>query len=152
MLGLNTGTSFVLLAILIKDGELKMMKKLAIILLGASMLLAGCAEAPATTPQLTTVEHQTYLVSGRYYTAGELYTEDGNVWEYSQDIISDQPSYDNQPVFALIDDMGTSNQHDDEIVGIMFDVETAIYDELEIRLAEEFSVSREGNNLHLDPK
>lgn len=112
--------------------------------------LTGCANIPKQDVQV--VESKTYMVSGRYYTAGELYTDDGNVWEHYQDIISDKPAYDNQPVFALIDDMGTANQHDDEIVGLMFDVETAIYDELEMRLAEEFSVSREGNNLHLGQK
>ena len=137
-----------------------MNKKITAILLGASLLLTGCAKAqePAITftkepvQETVAVESQTYLLAGRYYTCGELYTKDGNVWEYSQELINEKPSYDNQPVFALIDDMGTGNQYDDVILGLVFDAETAIYDELEIRLAEEFSVTRDGNNLHLDPK
>ena len=139
-----------------------MNKKIAALLLGTSLLFAGCTKAqepvieftrePAPAQETTAVESQTYLLAGRYYTCGELYTKDGNVWEYSQDLINEKPSYDNQPVFALIDDMGTGNKYDDVILGLVFDAETAIYDELEIRLAEEFSVTRDGNNLHLDPK
>lgn len=142
-----------------------MKKKIAALLLGTSLLLAGCAKTQesaieftyepvqeTTAVEETVVESQTYLLAGRYYTCGELHTKDGNVWEYSQELINEKPSYDNQPVFALIDDMGTGNQHDDVIIGLVFDAETAIYDELEIKLAESFNVTRDGNNLHLDPK
>ena len=127
-----------------------MIKKIVIALIGASLLLTGCGEAPEQNTPM--VESTTYIISGRYYTSGELYTEDGNTWEYSQDIISESPSYDNQPVYALINDMGTANKFDDEVLGLVLDTETAIYDELEVRLSEEFSVERDGNQLHLDPE
>ena len=132
-----------------------MLRKSIIALMGATMLFTGCAstaEIPETTaPE---VEHQTYIMSGRYYTNGELFTEDGNAWDFSQDIISEKPSYDNEPVFALIDDMGTGNKFDDEVLGLVLDVETAIYDELEIALSEDFNIERNGNNLHIsmDPE
>ena len=122
-----------------------MLKKIITTIITTSLLLSGCAQ----TPQ---IERATYMVAGRYYTCGELITQDGNAWGYSQDIISDKPSYDNQPVFALFDNMGTESIFDDEVLGLVFDVETAIYDALEIELSEAFTVSRDGNNLHLDPQ
>ena len=127
-----------------------MMKKIIAILLLSSLCLAGCGEAPEQNAQKP--ESKTYIMSGRYYTDGELFTDDGNYWEYSQDIISSKPSYDSEPVFALINDMGTTNKFDDEVLGLVLDRETAIYDELEVRLAEEFSVERDGNQLHIDPE
>ena len=127
-----------------------MIKKIILALLGTSLLLTGCGEVPEKNTPV--VESTTYIMSGRYYTSGELFTEDGNVWEYSQDIISEEPSYDNQPVYALINDMGTANKFDDEVLGLVLDVETAIYDELEVRLSEKFSVERNGNQLHIDPE
>ena len=132
-----------------------MLRKSIIALIGAFMLFAGCTsnEVPETTaPE---VEHQTYIMAGRYYhTSGELFTEDGNSWSFTQDIISEKPSYDNQPVFALIDDMGTANKFDDEVLGLVWDVETAIYDELEVVLSEDFNIERNGNNMHIsmDPE
>lgn len=127
-----------------------MIKKIILALLGASLFLTGCGEVPEQ--EKPALESKTYIMSGRYYTNGELFTEDGNVWDYSQDVISEKPSYDNEPVFALLDDMGTGNKFDDEVLGLVLDVETAIYDELEVALSEEFSVVRDGNNLHLDPE
>lgn len=60
------------------------------------------------------------IISGHYYTSGEVVTEDGNVWGYSQDVISEAPSYDNQPVYVLMYDAGTpDNIYDDEIVGLV---------------------------------
>ena len=130
------------------------MKKAIIAIMGASMLLAGCSasEVPEKKIQAPAVEAKTYIMSGRYYTSGELFTEDGNAWEFSQDVISEEPAYDNEPVFALFNDMGTANKYDDEILGLVLDVETAIYDELEVALSKEFSVERNENALHLDPK
>lgn len=113
------------------------MKKILIALLVLSCL-TGCTK--------TEVEHTSRIVSARYYTCGEVITEDGNVWSYSQDIISEMESYDHQPVFALIDDNGTpENIYDDEIYGLVLDRETAIYDELEAALSEAFTVERNGN-------
>lgn len=115
------------------------MKKI-IALAGALLLLSGCTQKPAN------VEHTTYITAGRYYTNGEVITNDGNIWEYDQDIISEQPSYDDEPIFALFDDNGTpDNIYDDEILGVVLDRETAIYDELETALSDTFTVERNGN-------
>ena len=116
-------------------------KLLAIALL--PLCLVGCSQPEA--------EHTTYIVSGRYYTSGELITQDGNSWGYTQDIISENPSYDNQPVFALFDDNGTPDYiYDDEVYGLVLDRETAIYDELELRLSEVFTVERDGNVISIE--
>lgn len=103
------------------------------------MLFTGCS-------QKGNLEHTTRIVSGRYYTSGEVITEDGNVWGYSQDIISERESYDNEPIFALFDDNGTpENIYDDEIYGVVLDRETEIYDMLEAELSTSFAVERNGN-------
>ena len=88
------------------------MKKLLIIAL-AALFLAGCSPAVET-------EAKMYIVPGHYYTSGKVVTLDGNVWDYSQDIISEAPSYDNEPVFALFYDAKTPDYiYDDEIVGLV---------------------------------
>lgn len=114
------------------------MKK-AFALLGLAILLTGCQAKPEQ-------EHKSYMASGRYYTSGEVITNDGNVWGYTQDIISEEPSYDNEPVFAVFDDNGTpDNIYDDEIYGLVLDRETAIYDALEAELSKAFDIERNGN-------
>lgn len=86
------------------------MKKLLIIAL-AALCLAGCSSK---------AEPKMYMVSGHYYTSGEVITDDGNIWGYSQDIISEEPSYDNEPVCVIFYDAGTpDNIYDDEIVGLV---------------------------------
>ena len=113
--------------------------KRIIALIGIVMLLGGCQGKAE-------VEHTTYIAKGRYYICGEVVTEDGNIWSYSQDIISERESYDYEPVFALIDDNGTPSEiTDDEIYGVVLDRETAIYDELERELSKAFVVERTGN-------
>jgi hypothetical protein len=88
------------------------MKKLLIIAL-ATLCLAGCSPSVET-------EAEMYMVPGHYYTSGEVITLDGNVWDYSQDIISDEPSYDNEPVFALFYDNKTPDYiYDDSIVSLV---------------------------------
>ena len=88
------------------------MKKLLIIAL-AALCLSGCSPAVET-------EGEMYIVPGHYYTSGEVITFDGNVWGYSQDIISDEPSYDNELVLALIYDAKTPDYiYDDEIVSLV---------------------------------
>ena len=90
------------------------MKKLLISLLIA-LILFWCVIAPEPV-----VEPEMYLVPGHYYTIGEVITEDGNVWGYTQDIISDVPSYDNESVYVLMYDAGTpDNIYDDEIIGLI---------------------------------
>ena len=114
-------------------------RKTILAIIGLSLLFTGCS-------QKGNLEHTTYIVSGRYYTSGEVVTEDGNVWIYSQDIISERESYDHQPVFALFDDNGTpENIYDDEIYGVVLDRETEVYDRLEAELSKSFTVERNGN-------
>jgi hypothetical protein len=91
------------------------MKKLLIAVL-AGLCLTGCAVAE---PEVST-EPMMYIASGHYYTSGEVITDDGNIWGYSQDIISDVPGYDDEPVYVLFYDAGTpDNIYDDEIVGLV---------------------------------
>lgn len=112
----------------------------------ASLLALCCLTGCASTATETEIEHATYMAQGRYYTCGEVVTADGNVWGYTQDIISEMESYDNQPVFALFDDNGTpENIYDDEIYGLVLDRETAIYDALEVALSDKFAIERNGN-------
>lgn len=114
-------------------------RKIILSIIGLSLLFAGCS-------QKGNLEHTTRIVSARYYTCGEVITEDGNAWIYSQDIISERESYDNEPVFALIDDNGTpDNIYDDEIYGVVLDRETEVYDRLEAELSKSFTVERNGN-------
>lgn len=88
------------------------MKKIIIAVL-AALCLAGCGSIAEAEPIM-------YIMPGHYYTAGKVVTEDGNAWGYSQDIISDEPSYDNEPVYVLIYDAGTPNDiYDDEVVGVV---------------------------------
>lgn len=120
-----------------------MKNKIILALVGATMLLSGCTKEPQVIAE---VENTTYITAGRYYTCGEVITSDGNIWGYSQDIISEAPSYDDEPIYALFDDNGTPDSiYDDEILGVVLDRETAIYDELETALSENFAVERNGN-------
>lgn len=113
--------------------------KRIVALMGIALLLGGCQGKAE-------VEHTTYIAQGRYYVCGEVVTEDGNIWQYSQDIISEMESYDYEPVFALFDDNGTPSEiTDDEIYGVVLDRETAVYDELERELSEAFIIERNGN-------
>ena len=87
---------------------------LAIALIAICTCATGFAIAHRDKP---TSESQVYVTPGWYYTCGEVITEDGNVWGYCQDIIDDAPSYDDQPVYVLMDNAGTpDNIYDDEIV------------------------------------
>ena len=121
-------------------------RKTIFAIIGLSLLFTGCS-------QKGNLEHTTYIVSGRYYTSGEVITEDGNVWGYSQDVISERESYDNEPIFALFDDNGTpENIYDDEIYGVVLDRETEIYDRLEAELSTSFAVERNGNIISISER
>lgn len=124
-------------------------------IIALSIICILCAGCGATAKKVdNSVEHTYYFTSGRYYITsnlqGEVITEDGNAWSYTQDTISEKASYHNEPVYVGFDDMGTpDNIYDDEIVGLVLDRETAIYDELEVQLSQSFEVEREGNNIRL---
>ena len=90
------------------------MKKLLTIAL-IVLCLSGCTQEAEANAEPTM-----YIMSGIYYASGEVLTEDGNIWGYSQDVISEAPSYDNEPVYVLVYDVGTpDNIYDDEIVGLV---------------------------------
>ena len=82
-----------------------MKRKILIVLLGASMLLAGCQKE---------VEPEMYILSGHYYANGEVVTEDGNIWSYTSETFDDS-----FPVNVLFDNNGTETIYDDVIVGIV---------------------------------
>lgn len=93
------------------------------------------------------VVHNKYYEYGRYIN-GTVITNDGNEFGYDTDTISDEKAYDNEPVVAVFDDNGTPNDITDDIVlGLVKDVNTAIYDELENKLSDKFELTRDGNKI-----
>lgn len=125
-----------------------MRKSIALTLaVGAFLISTGCASKVAPAPK---VESQRYTAYGRYYTNGTVITNDGNEWDYSTDTISDQTSTDAMPVWIGFDDNGTpADITDDIILGLVYDRNTAIYDELETALSDEFVLERDGNNIKI---
>lgn len=117
---------------------------------GAILMSTGCSPKVEPTPK---VEPQTYTAYGRYYTDGTVITNDGNdslCWEYATDIISNQTPYDAMPVWIGFSDNGTPDiLKDDIILGLVYDRETAIYDELEATLSADFELERDGNNIRI---
>ena len=123
-----------------------MLKKAILSAITLSMLLTGCSSNP-TQPE---VEHTRYSIQGKYYTLGICKDVNGNVWEYSTDTISKLTVYDAMPVYICLDDAGTPDTiYDDEVLGLVYDRETAIYDQLEDALSESFAIERNGNNIHI---
>ena len=95
-------------------------------------------------------ESARYTAYGRYYTDGTVITDDGNEWSYTTDTISDKTPTDNMPVWIGFDDNATPDDiTDDVILGLVYDRETAIYDDLETVLSDEFELERDGNNIHI---
>ena len=96
------------------------------------------------------VEYTQYIGYGRYYTNGTVVTNDGNEWTYTTDTISDKAPYDGMPVWVAFNDNGTPNEiTDDIILGLVYDRNTAIYDDLETALSDKFELEREGNNIKI---
>lgn len=134
-----------------------MKKQIALILaMGAFLMTTGCTNTESTKAELvsiSSVEPQTYTAYGRYYTDGTVITNDGNDsrwWEYSTNTISDQTPYDNMPVWIAFNDNATPNDiTDDIILGLVYDRNTAIYDDLETALSDSFELEREGNNIRI---
>lgn len=95
--------------------------------------------------------HNKYTAYGRYYTDGTVITNDGNEWAYSTDLISNQTPTDDMPVWIGFDDNGTPGDiTDDIILGLVYDRETAIYDELETALSDKFELERNDNNIRIN--
>ena len=128
----------------------KLFKLVALTLIvGAIALLVGCG-TKAETPSEPKV-HTLYTAYGRYYTDGTVITNDGNLWGYSTDSISDKTPTDGMPVWVGMDDNGTPDDiTDDIILGLVYDINTAIYDQLEKALADEFDIERDGNNIKIN--
>lgn len=80
-------------------------------------------------------------------------TIDDNELFYAKHGIDIVISCNDEPIFALFDDNGTpDNIYDDEILGVVLDRETAIYDELETALSSDFALERQGNDIKLSIK
>ena len=130
------------------------MKKLLTTLL-ILISMTGCStpntsEVVVQETTTTEVAHTRRVTTGRYYINGEVITNDGHIWGYTQNIISEKPSYDNEPVYVVLDDNGTPYEiTDDIIIGLVLDTETAIYDALEEELSDSFEMERENNNIHI---
>jgi hypothetical protein len=109
------------------------MKKLMIILtlmVGFCICVCACAKVEVE-PEPTT--DSIYTADGRYYIDGTVITEDGNVWEYHTNNISNEMPYDYMPVWVAFDNNGTDDITDDVILGLVHDKITALYDTLEER-------------------
>ena len=124
-----------------------------VVLLAVFALVVGfivTAEMPQKKVVETPKVHTRYTAYGRYYTKGTVVADDGNKWDYTTDIISDKTPTDNMPVWIGLDDNGTPNDTTDDIVlGLVYDVYTAIYDALETELSKEFELERDGNNIQI---
>lgn len=117
-----------------------------------------------TTEMETIRESERYVIKNCRYFVNEmpsLQTEpfsiicpNGEAFIYETDMISDVPVYDGMPVWAGFDDNGTPNDIKDDIVlGLVFDREIAIYDELYDSFSEneDWIVTRPRNNhIHID--
>ena len=121
------------------------MRKILTFALAATMsLTVGCT----TTKEKA--QSAQYTAYGRYYTNGTVITNDGNEWIYSTDIISNKIPCDGMPIWIGFDDNATPNDiTDDIILGVVYDRETAIYDELETALGDTFEIERKENNIHI---
>lgn len=124
-----------------------MKKLLALAIIFCTFALVGCNTHEESAPQ---VKPQTYTAYGRYYTDGTVITNDGNIWEYTTDTISDRTPTDGMPIWIGFSDNGTPNDiTDDIILGLVYDRNTAIYDDLETALSDGFELERDGNNIRI---
>lgn len=116
----------------------------------ATAMAALCLSSCSTAEPEPEVEHTRYALQGRYYADGICEDINGNLWGYTADMVSKQQPYDGMPVYICFDDAGTpDNIYDDEVLGLVYDRETAIYDSLETSLSEVFAVERDGNIIHI---
>lgn len=107
-------------------------------------------EEPIAEPVVVT-EAERYITSGRYYEEGYVVDSNGERWDYECD---KSDFYDGIPVKVVMSDNGTQNLYDDVVLGLVYDRETAIYDELEESFSEveDWEVSRDGNDIHISVK
>lgn len=110
----------------------------------AVLCLSGCGTAKPEP------EHARYVMQGRCYERNIWEDTTGNLWKYTTDAVSKVPVYDGMPVYICFDDAGTpDNIYDDEVLGLVYDRETAIYDSLEASLSDAFELERDGNKIRI---
>lgn len=96
------------------------------------------------------VTHERYIVYGRYYLDGSFIDNNGDCWIFTTQSISDKEPYDNEPVYAVLDNNNTPDDiTDDIILGMVEDINTAIYDTLEDELSQAFELERVENNIRI---
>jgi hypothetical protein len=121
-----------------------------VILLAVATFVGGFIFGIESHETVPTVESTRYTAYGRYYTDGNIAVNDSICYPYHTDVISDQTPTDGMPVIAVIDDNSTPDDIADDIVlGLVYDRNTAIYDELESALSDKFELKRDGNNIHI---
>ena len=127
-----------------KHNHKSLLKATAITLVIATVLAVGLhIGIRQVKPTEVETPHNKYTAYGRYYTDGTVITNDGNEWAYSTDLISNQIPTNDMPVWVGFDDNGTPNEiTDDIILGLVYDRETAIYDNLETALSDKFKLER----------
>ena len=127
------------------------MKKVAIMMMLAMMTLVGCGAEQEYEPveEVVEVEADYYTMFGRYYDEGYVCDEFGEVWEFWWE--TDEEVYDGMPVKMIMSDSGTDLLYDDEVLELVYDRETAIYDALEDELGEVdgWDITRDGNTIHI---
>ena len=125
------------------------MKRLLISLLVLG--LTGCSYVEEQEIAVVETEAEHYITSGRYYTTGTVVTSDGNEWRYNTETISDLQVYNGMPVNVVMSDEGTELVTDDVVLGLVYDMETAIYDELEAELSDidGYEMVRNGNTIRI---
>lgn len=126
-----------------------MRKSVALTLIvGAFLMATGCSSNAESVPAPKV--YTRYTAYGRYYTNGTVITNDGNEWGYTTDSISDKTPTDAMPVWIGFDDNATPNDiTDDIILGLVYDRNTTIYDDLETALSESFTIERNGNDIKI---
>jgi uncharacterized protein YceK len=122
-----------------------MKKLLTVLTIMVGLCVCGCGCAKVKP------ESNTYTAYGRYYTDGTVITEDGNVWGYHTNSISNKVPEDHMPVWIAFDDNGTPDKVEDDIIlGCVHDKVTSIYDTLEEELNDQFVITRDGNYIKID--
>ena len=122
------------------------MKKI-LALLALTITLTGCNAQPQRE-----IQSERYTITNcRYYTNGTVETSDGMLWGYTTEIISETTVYDGMPVVMCMDDKGTPEIIEDDIVlGLVYDRMTAIYDEIAANLDKgNREYERNGNYIHV---
>ena len=122
------------------------MKKI-LALLALTITLTGCNAQPQRE-----IQSERYTITNcRYYTNGTVETSDGMLWGYTTEIISETTVYDGMPVVMCMDDKGTPEIIEDDIVlGLVYDRMTAIYDEIAANLDKgNIEYERNGNYIHV---